>query len=163
MTTGRINQVTIVRRWLGHPPRCRGGRDLSPVLRLGGRTGRALTGRAGHAAAGIRLPLLSSPGRRQRALAGATALAVPPGHPKRRPLAAGSAIQRPPPEGISRCSRIGLAIRQASTEPIVRRRGVNPGALRGILVRRTAEAAAALGVDCYYDPPSPRRPTCKAV
>jgi hypothetical protein len=74
MTTGRINQVTIVTPW-GRPTRpLQGGKRFSYRLgprarRLGGRSGGARGGAASAVASAdpIRFPLLNSPGRgRQR-------------------------------------------------------------------------------------------------
>jgi hypothetical protein len=88
MTTGRINQVTIVRRLR---PTARVSGRKSPlgywVGGPGGPRGRAARpAEAGLAAGHIRFPLLDSPERRRRARAGSErAPKSPPKRPKRRP------------------------------------------------------------------------------
>ena len=88
MTTGRINQVTIVRRL--RPTARVSGRKSSLGYWVGGRGGprgpAARPARAGLAAGHICFPLLNSPERRRRARAGSVrAPESPPKRPKRRP------------------------------------------------------------------------------
>jgi hypothetical protein len=87
MTTGRINQVTIVRRL--RPTARFSGRKSSLSYWVGGHEARvaALLVRlgAGLAAGHICFPLLNSPERCRQARAGSESPVTPPRRPKRRP------------------------------------------------------------------------------
>src|SRR6185437_1575538 len=132
MTTGRINQVTIVRR--GWPTaRISGRKSCLATGRRSARRGSERTGAAptagspalpGLAAEGIHLPPLDFPERRRRVRERPLERRVPPKRPKRRPRPGGSAVLSVPSGRVSPDALlVGLANCQSPTEPIRRRYG----------------------------------------
>ncbi|KAM7209591.1 hypothetical protein V8F06_014859 [Rhypophila decipiens] len=109
MTTGRINQVTIVRRGAANRPGYRAEEISSHWVGCGARRGPHRAGgvawpRARLAALHIRFPPLNSPGRgRQGGWGGAeSAPSTPPKRPKRRPSQEGRPLTASP---TGRCPR----------------------------------------------------------
>ena len=98
MTTGRINQVTIVRRpEPADRPVLRGGRDDISANTTATRAvpPAGSPSRARFAAGDIRLSLFRSPERRRPLRDSPERKSTAPGRPSRGPGPAGSAIQRP--------------------------------------------------------------------
>ena len=158
MTTGRINQVTIVRR--GWPPDAyfSAGEIFQVTGRrpLGARRSQRFRPEPSAPLAAIRFPPLRSPGHPSaapRPVRGPCGLGAPGGGlaAQRRPL------RRQLRVVASRCSVVGLAIGQSPTEPIQRRLGgVPPAAHRATPVRRTADAAGFVGVERHCESPRER-------
>jgi len=156
MTTGRINQVTIVRR-VGHRP-VRGGELVTGGGRLGlgpwlPRPSARPPASAGGAHWDIRFPPLCSPGVLRRARRPHRWDRVPPRVPRRSPRPAGSAVQRPLQVGVSRCS---VEVWPAASGP------QSPALVDGACRRHRsgatwlsacAVACAAPGVDRRHEPP----------
>ena len=163
MTTGRINQVTIVRR--GWPPApCFSAGEIVQVTGGATRARRSQRRRLGQQrrAAAVRFPPLSSPGHPSTALS--PLRAVWSGRPRRRTQRAASAIAVSTARGyLPLLCSYASAKGQSPTEPNRRRLAAE----RPPLARHTqcsrAAGAAVRGVDSHYDPPAGEAGACNSL